>query len=327
MNSATTHTGPLAPAGVNAAFVGVHDPVAQANFFATLGWETHRTAVIPVSEAQALWGVHREIAVTELRAAGAPEGRLVLLNLPGATGAPHPRQADLGLVAVNTYTRSLADSYTTLRAMGLSFRTPPASWSVRLGEKEIQVTQGFLLAPDGLDVVLVEPAAARGTAAWERDPGRQYTELTSVVCHVPDFEAEAAYWGPSGLGLSQWYDVTVTDPGLEAMAELPEGSRMRLSFFAGESTARVEVTRLDDPGVGTDLRGVQRTGHHLGHTGWLVQVRDLSEALRRTEMLGGHVHAVLDRGPAVIADGAPTARVDTPNQIPLTLVEVPVKSS
>lgn len=310
--------------GVNAAFIGVDDLTQHLDLYVgELGWEVASSGVIPVEAARALWGDGvAATPFTELRAAGAEHGRLILLEVGEQPAPPHPRQADLGLVAINMYTRDIEVTHESLGSRGRQFRTPPATWAVPLGDKLVSVTQVFLLAPDGVDIVFVEPAAARGTAAWESDPVRHYTELTSVVCHVPDFESELAFWGPDGLGLDAWYDVTFSHPGLDDMAQLPPGSEMRLAFLAGPTTARLEITRLADRSVGSDLREHQRTGRHLGHTGWLFLVADLDRVLDSVRRLGGEVLAGAHPGPGALFEGRRVAFVNTPNGLPVTFVHV-----
>lgn len=310
--------------GVNAAFIGVSDLARHLDLYVDdLGWEVASSGVIPVEAARALWGDRAsETPFTELRAADAKHGRLILLQVRDQDPPPHPMQADTGLIAINMYTRDIEVTHESLRSRDQQFRTPPATWAVPLGDKLVSVTQAFLLAPDGVDVVFVEPAAARGTAAWDSDPARHYTELTSVVCHVPDFEAELAFWGPDGLGLSAWYDVTFTHPGLDEMAQLPPGSEMRLAFLAGDTTARLEVTRLADRSLGSDLRDHQRTGLHLGHTGWLFLVADLARILDEVRRLGGTVLAEAHQGSEELFKGHQVAFVNTPNGLPVTFAQV-----
>ena len=319
MSTSTTLKG-----GVNGAFIGANDLQPHLDLYVgQLGWEVHRRGTFTEHEAEQLWGGGvGAIEWIELRAAGAGHGRIVLLKVPEQDDPPHPMQADTGLVAINMYTRDIDESHRVLGAAGQSFRTPPATWAVPLGDKLVSVTQMFLLAPDGVDIVFVEPATARGTAAWEADAERHYTELTSVVCHVPDFEAEVAFWGPDGLGLQSWYDVSFTHPGLDAMAQLPAGSVMRLSFLAGETTARLEITRLEDRSLGVDLRARQRTARHAGHTGWLFEVTDLELTLERVVASGGEVLSSAHEGPDGLFDGAQVAFVNTPNGLPVTFSEV-----
>ena len=310
--------------GANAAFLGVSDLQPHVDLFVgELGWEVHAQGSFDADETARLWGDGLgALPWTELRAAGAGHGRLVLLEVPAQPRPEHPRQADTGLVAINMYTRDIEASFEALSAAGQEFRTPPATWAVPLGDKVVSVTQMFLLAPDGVDIVFVQPAVARGTAAWEQDPERHYTELTSVVCHVEDFEAEIRFWGSDGLGLQAWYDVSFTHPGLDEMAELPAGSVMRLSFLAGDSTARLEITRLDDRTLGVDRRAQQRTGRHLGHTGWLFRVGDLDATLARVVELGGEILAPAHAGPRAFFAGARVAFANTPNGLPITFMEV-----
>ncbi|MBX6748817.1 MAG: VOC family protein [Micromonosporaceae bacterium] len=309
--------------GVNAAFIGVTDPGPALDLYVgQLGWQVADEGVISAPAAARLWGEGvGELAVTVLTAAGAGHGRLVLLRVPDQPLPAHPRQADTGLIAINMYTRDIEVTYRQLVEAGQQWATKPATWEVPLGERMVTVTQGFLLAPQATDIVFVQPAQPRGTAAWDVDPERHYTELTSVVCHVPDFEAETRFWGADGLGLASWYDVTFSHPGLEALANLPPGTVMRLSFLAGPTTARIEVTRIADRTLGTDRRATQRTARHLGHTGWLVEVRDLEATVARAVELGATVHAAPHAGPEFLFAGRPVAFLDTPNGLPVTFVE------
>lgn len=309
--------------GVNAAFIGVTDRQPHLDLYVgQLGWLVEDEGVLPAEQASALWGPGiGEVAFTVLTAAGAQHGRLILLEVPAQEAGPHPWQADTGFIAINMYTRDIQVSHTELSAAGQTWVTPPATWRVPLGEQIVTVTQGFLRAPESTDIVFVEPAQARGTAAWDADPDRHYTELTSVVCHVPDFEAEAGFWGPDGLGLDSWYDVSFTDPGLDEMAKLPSGTVMRLAFLAGATTARIEVTRMENREIGTDLRAHQRTAQHVGHSGWLLEVRDLDAAVARATELGGTVHTGPQDGPKALFGGRPVAFLDTPNGLPVTFVQ------
>lgn len=309
--------------GVNAAFIGVTDLNRHVDVFVDqLGWTIEIEGRIAAAEAEQLWGPGLgDLDVAVMTAEGAQHGRMVLIRVPSEPVPTHPRQADFGFIAINMYTHDIEASYREQTAAGCQWATPPATWEVPLGEKVVSVTQGFLLAPDATDVVFVQPAQARGTAAWDRNPERQYTEVTSVVCHVPEFDAELAFWGPSGMGLDQWYDVSLSHPGLEAMANLPPNTVMRLAFLAGSTTARIEITRVQGPLLGTDLRKRQRTARHLGHSGWLLEVHDLQSAVDEAVAKGGTVHAAPHRGPEFLFGGRSVAFLDTPNGLPVTFVQ------
>ena len=309
--------------GVNAAFIGVNDRQRHLDLYVGhLGWLVAEEGVIAADEAAALWGDGvGEITFTVLTAAGASHGRIVLLQVPTQAARRHPRQADTGFIAINMYTRDIEVSHRELSAAGYAWGTPPTTWQVPLGTQLVTVTQGFLHAPESTDIVFVEPAQARGTAAWDVDPQRHYTELSSVVCHVPDFEAETRFWGVEGLGLESWYDVAFTHPGLDKMAGLPDGTVMRLSFLAGTTTSRIEVTRVEDRTLGSDLRAGQRTGRDLGHSGWLVEVHDLGAALARATELGGIVHSAPQAGPKGLFGGRPVVFLDTPNGLSVTFIQ------
>jgi hypothetical protein len=105
------------------------------------------------------------------------------------------------------------------------------------------------------------------------------------------------------------------------MAGLPDGTVMRLSFLAGSTTSRIEVTRMEDRTLGSDLRPAQRTGQHLGHSGWLVEVRDLDAAVDRATELGAVVLSAPHPGPAPLFGGRPVSFLNTPNGLPVTVVQ------
>lgn len=308
--------------GVNAVFVGVNDPQAHIDFYCgQLGWAVSETGVISAEEAARIWGDGvGATAVTVLTAAGTTHGRIILLTVPKSGPAEYPHTSDLGLAGLDIYTRDARETYRVLSAAGYTWVTPPATWEIPLGERIVTVTQGFCNAPEGTALVFVENAAPRGVAAWEIDPDRAYTELTSVVCHVPDFNAELAFWG--GLGLQTWYDVSFTSPGLDAMASLPTGTIMRLAFLAGSKTARIEVTQIQNRTSGIDRRAQQRTARNLGHTGWLVQTADLDEVIRRGIAQGGAVLCEPTTGSHVLFGSSRVAMMNTPNGIGVTIQEI-----
>lgn len=313
--------------GVTGAVIGVTDPARHLALFGDrLKFSVVAGGAVPARTAHALWGTGPDdLPVTVLAAAGAPGGRIVLLTVPAAIrdtdSAEYPHVADVGLSGVDVYTRDIAATHRELTAAGHGWLAAPSSYQVPLGEQEVTVTEGVCRAPDGTDLVFVQPAAPRGTAAWDADPHRPYTELTSVVCHVPDVDAEVAFWGPDGLGLDLWYDVTFSSPGLEAMADLPAGTRMRLAFLAGARTARIEVTHIADNPGGVDRRDRQRPGRSLGHSGWLVRTGDLDAALERaTDRRGTVLAGPVDTDDPLLDTGR-AAVVDTPNRIAVTLYQ------
>lgn len=312
--------------GITTAIVGASDPRRHLGLYRDrLGFQVEAHGVVPTATARALWGTTGgDVPVAVLSAAGARSGRIALLTIPDAdpATAEHPHTADFGLVGIDVYTRDIDASYRELTAAGYPWASPPARYQVPLGDRAVSVTEGFCLAPDGTDLVLVQPASPRGTEAWAADPGRAYTELTSVVCHVPDVDAELEFWGSRGLGLELWYDVTFSSPGLEAMAGLPAGTRMRLGFLAGPRTARIEVTGVRDNPGRVDRRARQRPGHALGHSGWVARTGDLDAALACCAERGGLVLTTTVVTDDPLFGSARAASVDTPGGIPLTLYEV-----
>lgn len=308
--------------GISAAFLGVSDPEPHVDFYCgRLGFAVAERGDVPRGLAAQLWAVDREVPYVVLTAAGAPHGRIILLTVPGVTEANHPHTADLGLVGIDVYTDDIVRAHADLTRAGHPWATPPATWEVPLGDKQVLVTEGFCYAPEGTDIVFVQPENPRGTAAWDAEPDRPFTEVTSLVCHVPDVDAEVGFWGPDGLGLALWYDVSFSSPGLEQMAGLPAGTTMRLAFLAGPETARIEVTQVGDGSLGTDRRVAQRTAKALGHTGWLIRTPDLDRALAVVHDRHGRITAgPLDSVGGLFGAGR-VAFVDTPGGIPVTIQE------
>lgn len=309
--------------GITAAIVGVTDFAPHLAFFRDqLGYQIAERGTIPAAVADPLWGTgDADLDVMALTAAGATTGRIHLVRVPDTGGtAERPHNLDDGLIGIDMYARDIEVAHRELTAAGYAWSSPPASYDVAVADRAVTVTQGVCAAPDGTAVVFVQPAAVRGTAAWQADPDRLYTELTSVVCHVPDSDAEQAFWGPDGLGMSVWYDVVFSSPGFDTVADLPAGTRMRLAFLAGERTARIEVTSAEGPHR-ADRRAAQRPGHALGHSGWAVRTRDLAAALATVGRTGGRVRC----DPVATADplhgDATAAAVTTPNGISVTLYQ------
>ncbi|MFG2017918.1 hypothetical protein [Actinomadura geliboluensis] len=316
--------GPALVEGITGAVIGVSDFGPHLEFFGgRLGYEVAARGTVGAAAADALWGTGpADVEAMALAAAGAGTGRIHLVRVPEPLApAARPHNLDDGLIGIDVYAADIAAAHARFAADGIAWSTPPATYGVAVGDREVQVTQGVCPAPDGTAVVFVQPAAIRGTAAWEADPGRPYTELTSVVCHVPDAGAEVAFWGPDGLGMSVWYDVVFSSPGFDTVAGLPPGTRMRLAFLAGERTARIEVTSAEGEHR-VDRRPAQRPGRSLGHSGWTVRTRDLGAALESVRRTGG---AVVSAAPVETDDPlhgkAAAASVTTPNGVSVTLYE------
>ncbi|MFI0371923.1 hypothetical protein ACH35V_29005 [Actinomadura sp. 1N219] len=309
--------------GITAALVGVTDFAPHLDFFGgRLGYEVAAEGEVPGPVAAALWGTGPSgVEAIALSAAGADTGQIHLVRVPEPLApAARPHNLDIGLIGIDMYARDIETAHARFAEAGIGWSTPPATYAVAAGDQEVTVTQGVCPAPDGTAVVFVQPAAARGTAAWDADPERLYTELTSVVCHVPDADAEIAFWGPDGLGMSLWYDVVFSSPGFDAVADLPPGTRMRLAFLAGERTARIEVTSAEGEHR-VDRRPVQRPGRSLGHSGWTVRTRDLAAALDTVRRTGGQVTAAPIETDDPLHGKATATTATTPNGVPVTLYE------
>lgn len=307
--------------GITAAIVGVSDFAPHLDLFRDrLGYEVTGEGVVPAAVAGPLWGSgDADVEVMALAAAGAGTGRIHLVRVPDPIApAEPPHNLDVGLVGIDMYARDIEAAHAQFTASGHPWAVAPTTYGVSVGEREVQVTQGICPAPDGTVVVFVQPAAVRGTEAWTADPGRAYTELTSVVCHVPDPDAEVAFWGPDGLGMGVWYDVVFSAPGFDKVAGLPPGTKMRLAFLAGERTARIEVTCAATEHR-VDRRAAQRPARSLGHSGWSVRTRDLDAALGTVRRTGGTVTAEPVETDDPLHGRALVAAADTPNGVAVTL--------
>ena len=309
---------------VTSAVVGVTDFGPHLDLFCgELGFEVAAEGVVEAADAARLWGEGLgDVETVLLTAAGASTGRVHLLKVDDPVApAAHPHTLDIGIAGLNLYTRDIDASYDRLVGAGYPWISEPARYEVPLGESVVSVTEGYCLGPDGIGLVFVQPANARGTQAWLTDPGRHYTELTSVVAHVPDFEAELAFWGPEGLGLSAWYDVVFGSRGIERMAGLPEGTVLRLAFVASAAggSTRIELTRVESGHRGVDRRAFQRPARALGHTGWSVRTRDVEAAVRRASAVGGRVVCPPFDTSTPLHGGARIAAVETPNGISVEL--------
>lgn len=307
--------------GITAAIVGVTEFGPHLDLFRDeLGYQVAAEGVVPAAVADALWGSGpADVEVIALAAAGAGTGRIHLVRVPEPMApAEPPHNLDDGLVGIDMYARDIEAAHAQLGRAGHEWTTSPTTYGVPVGEREVQVTQGVCPAPDGTVVVFVQPAAVRGTEAWTADPTRSFTELTSVVCHVPDPDAEVGFWGPEGLGMAVWYDIVFSSPGFDTVAGLPAGSKMRLAFLAGEKTARIEVTSA----VGehrVDRRALQRPARSLGHSGWSVRTHDLEAALESVRRTGGQVLGAPIETDDPLHGRAVVASADTPNGISVTL--------
>ncbi|GII86104.1 hypothetical protein Ssi03_40940 [Sphaerisporangium siamense] len=307
--------------GITAAMVGVTEFGPHLDFLrGDLGFEVAAEGVVPGAVADALWGSGpADVEVIALAAAGAGTGRVHLLRVPEPIApAEAPHNLDDGLIGIDLYARDIEAAHAGLAGADRPWATPPTTYGVAVGEREVQVTQGVCPGPDGTVVVFVQPAAVRGTEAWAADPGRPFTELTSVVCHVPDADGEVAFWGPDGLGMAVWYDVVFSSPGFDTVAGLPPGTKMRLAFLAGEKTARIEVTSAAGPHR-ADRRATQRPARSLGHSGWSVRTRDLDAALAVVRDTGGRVLGEPVETDDPLHGRAVAASADTPGGIAVTL--------
>jgi len=278
--------------GVTGAFVGVQDFAPHLEFWCgELGWENCKSGVISAEIAQKVYHVEGEIEVKVLCAAGSDTGQVYLVRTKNADSLTprYPHTSELGFHALDLYTKDSAATYEQMKKAGHKWVREPEAYKVPLGETVVEITEAFLFGPEGTAAVFVEAKNARVTKAWDINPDLPYTELTSVVCGVRDVEGLTAFFGPEGLGMAKWYDVSFTSEGLNKMAQLPSDAEITLVFLAGESTARIEVIKVNNVEPPRDLRAEQRPGKALGHSGWSFKTHDLDGALAVVTKQGGVV--------------------------------------
>ena len=278
--------------GVTGAIVGVNNFQPHIDFWCgELGWEVLREGSISNDVAQKVYGVTGQVEVKVLSVAGSKSGQIYLFKTDDSHSleARYPHTSELGFHALDLYTKDISATYKQLSAAGIKWVREPEPYAVPLGDKVVEIVEGFCFSPEGTAVVFVEAKNARVTAAWEKNPDLPYTELTSVVTGVRDVDKLAAFFGEQGLGLSQWYDVSFSSPGLSKMAQIPEDSVVRLIFMAGPETARIEVIKVEGLEPPADLREIQRPGKSLGHVGWSFKTSNLSSALAKVREHGGKV--------------------------------------
>ncbi len=270
--------------GVTAALVGVHNVDTHLGFWRDeLGYEVIDNGVIAASTAKALYKVDGEIEAWQMAPAGADTGQVWFIKTPNSAALTpkYPHTSEWGYHALDLYTRDVMATHSQLFPKGWQWPALPQAYGVPFGDKVIEITEGFCFGPEGTDIVFVEATNERPTHAWGTNPKLPYTELTSVVCGVKDVELAKEFFGPEGLGMGIWYDVSFVQDGVNLIAELPQGSNVRLAFVAGSKTARIELIHVHDLPPRADTRAQQRPGQVLGHMGWSFVTPDLDGAMKR----------------------------------------------
>ena len=276
-------------AGITAAILGVSEFEPHLRLYRDqLGFAVAAEGEVPRETAQRLWNIDHSVQVQVLEAAGSPDGRIHLLRVDADVPELRPHFLDRGLEALDLYTRDLLASHRQLEAAGYRWTADPQPYVVGVGDRHVEVKEGLCLAPEAANVVLVEPANPRDTHAWNAEPSRTYTELTSLVEIVDDGDRMARFWR-DGLGLDVWYDTVFSHPNLERFVHLPSGTRVRLAFVAGPHAARLEVISFPDGERRGDNRAQQRPGRVRGLCGLGLRATDLERALVAIEEHGGRV--------------------------------------
>jgi hypothetical protein len=276
--------------GVTGAILGISNLDLHLGFWRDqLGYEVMDQGEISAETAKAIYDVDGSIDVWKLAPAQAPSGQVWLYRTKNSSTltAKHPHTSEIGLHALDLYTRDSLKTYEQLSNAGWSWAGIPEMYEVPLGDKNVGITEGFCFGPEGTDVVFVEAKNVRPTIAWGKDPSLPYSELTSVVTGVRNVELLKNLY--LSLGLTPWYDVTFSAPGLEKMAKLPPNTNVQLVFMAGELTARIEIISTTNILDRADITATQRVGKSLGHLGWTFKTSNLDQALAGVAKNGGRV--------------------------------------
>jgi catechol 2,3-dioxygenase-like lactoylglutathione lyase family enzyme len=285
----TDDTKPLI-SGVTGAILGISNLDLHLGFWRDqLGYEVMEQGEIPSETAKAIYDVDGSIDVWKLAPAQAPSGQVWLYRTKDSANltARHPHTSEIGLHALDLYTRDSLKTYEQLSNAGWTWAGIPEMYEVPLGDKTVGITEGFCFGPEGTDVVFVEAKNVRPTIAWEKDPSLPYSELTSVVTGVRDVAGAKDFY--HSLGMAPWYDVTFSAPGLEKMAKLPAHTNVQLVFMAGELTARIEIISTTNISNRVDITATQRVGRGLGHVAWTFRTTDLDQALAGVAKNGGRI--------------------------------------
>ncbi|GIW06911.1 MAG: hypothetical protein KatS3mg060_1716 [Dehalococcoidia bacterium] len=254
-----------------------------------LGFDVRSHGVIDPIVAATLWGIPtgRAVEAMQLGAGASDSGLLRLVRVAGApTEAERPAVLDFGLFDFDIYTMDMPAAYNELTAAGYEWTSPPQLWSPD-GQPEIDVLEGWCLAPDGVNLVMNRPFQRKGSKAWNADPDRRYTEVTASVTVVADLEREATFW--QALGLRIGVDFLLRHPAIDRFLQLPAGTELRMLLLTarGSGPARVELITPLTNASGVDRTRRQRPGQVLGLCGWALRVGDLDAALDAVARGGG----------------------------------------
>ncbi|MFN8532402.1 MAG: VOC family protein [Dehalococcoidia bacterium] len=279
-----------------------------------LGFEVRSEGEIPTEVAEGLWGVPPGLSVRamQLEAGGSESGLLRFIAVEGAAATEErPAVLDYGLFDFDIYTMDMPRAYDDLTDAGYPWTCSPQLWSPE-GQADVEVLEGWCLAPDGVNLVMNRPFQAKGSNAWRTDPARRFTEVTASVTIVADLASEAAFWQAMGLRIG--VDFTLRHPAIDRFLELPAGSELRMLLLTarGSGPARVELITPISAASGVDRTRRQRPGRLLGLCQWAFRCEDLDAALEAAAQGGGRrVGGPIDCRTPIHGD-ARIATVETP---------------
>lgn len=167
-----------------------------------------------------------------LDALGIDDQRLqIRLTPPGPPRGPF----DLGAIALDFYVRDLDQAL----ALASNAGRVTGKASYRFGDRHL--SEGRVLGPDGLGVVLIESSHPR-PSRLDRDPHSRVSELVGMVWVVPSVASALPFW-TRDMGLEAHADAVVSEPSISRMLELREHVPIRLTILGaqGEPLLRLEL--------------------------------------------------------------------------------------
>lgn len=224
-----------------------------------------REAVVHVSDLDAAVRFHVEAfgfeVVTQssddalLAAAGAPSGRLRLVQGAVDPDRSLPRVWDLGPRLLGIYSHDLDATVATMTAAG-GQPLRPVTYPYGTASLSELVGHGV----DGVHWTIPKavPGAHRPSDAYASEPERLHSELHTAVLVVDDHDAAVAFFAAGGL--ETVFDGEMSGEPFDALVGMPVDASLRLAFMGGADHLPARFEIMSFSGVDT----VDRSGESLG---------------------------------------------------------------